>query len=463
MLDGKALILGGFSSGSVLPAAFVYLIEEDRFLPLPSQGALPGVVPRLLLYHTAVALQGKAWVFGGESGVGSANSKMATQELWQVEIKQRRPAGIEESEVTEGQDFASKVEGSQSRITSAFGLEGELYLEWTKIKPLKFIDPRKHHAACQFGPHMIVSGGLPDDSVIPYKDFHAYSPETNEWTQLASEVDWKGLSNFTMTPVYNSSPKSFYEKSQKRDKARNNKAESSEVFNEGLYLFGGLKPNHRPSNELVLVDTFHKPWRRKNIQPLGQPPKEMYDHCAHYFPEMRGVVIYGGRNHRLFSARGMSALSDIYILDVNFLVWHSVKANNSLGMERYLFSSFIHDHKLYVFGGLNDSNFLGFNISRLELVESEAKFIKNIRPDERYTDVAREIKRKKQQLETARLKDYDNILEMVHQKQNQREEEIGQSPGPVRPLEEEKFMYRGFTALPDPFLDVMNKKGRRRL
>ena len=120
-----------------------------------------------------------------------------------------------------------------------------------------------------------------------------------------------------------------------------------------------------------------KPWKRKPVLPLGQAPKDVYDHCAHFIKDSRILIIYGGRNHKLFSVRGgRTAFSDVYILNLNDLVWCQVKLSSGQSMERYLFNSFVLNNKLLVFSGLNYRNFAGCNVNRLELLEEEANFLK---------------------------------------------------------------------------------------
>ena len=72
-----------------------------------------------------------------------------------------------------------------TKLTSGdlFSFDTILY-EWKKLKPLKYVDPRKHHAACDFGSFMLVSGGIPEESSVPFRDFHAYDPSLNEWFKI---------------------------------------------------------------------------------------------------------------------------------------------------------------------------------------------------------------------------------------------------------------------------------------
>ena len=222
------------------------------------------------------------------------------------------------------------------------------------------------------------------------------------------------------------------------------------------------------------------------LKPLGAWPKEVYDHCAHYIKETRSIIIYGGRNHRLYNVRGRLAFGDVYILNLNYLVWSTVKIINGSSIERYLFNSFVYgksrianlDHKLYVFGGLTDTNFAGCNVSRLELIEDDAKVVKTLKDDIKYADLAKEMKRKK---EKENMKaNFDDILEMVSKRQKAIDTLQTQSfaKSPINPMERlgapklslpgttsgsQSHTYRGFKALPDAFLDMVNSRSHRQL
>ena len=84
------------------------------------------------------------------------------------------------------------------------------------------------------------------------------------------------------------------------------------------------------------------------LKPLGIWPKEVYDHCAHYIKSMRSIVVYGGRNHKLYQIRGRLAFGDIHVLNLNYLVWCQVKLTNGHSIERYLFNSFVYGRLILI-------------------------------------------------------------------------------------------------------------------
>lgn len=131
VVNNTVFILGGFSTTSK-KLFFSYELLTDKFTTLEPKGLLPSCI----IYHTAVHINGQIYIFGGDSTSTGANSKMTTNEINTLNTDT---------------------------------------LEWRKVKALKSVEPRKHHAACEFGHFMLVSGGLPDEGVLPFNDFQAFN------------------------------------------------------------------------------------------------------------------------------------------------------------------------------------------------------------------------------------------------------------------------------------------------
>ena len=66
---------------------------------------------------------------------------------------------------------------------------------------------------------------------------------------------------------------------------------------------------------------------------------------------------------------------------------------------------------MFVFGGLTDTNFAGYNVSRLELLEDDAKYIKNVDTLKSFQEVDREIRKKKKIIEREKSMVFDKEFE----------------------------------------------------
>ena len=88
-----------------------------------------------------------------------------------------------------------------------------------------------------------------------------------------------------------------------------------------------------------------KPWRSAKIDTMGQAPRPRYDHCAEFIASQGNLIIYGGRNYDLFEISGKISMGDIFVLNLNFLVWCNVKIISGRAIERFDFISFQHGKK----------------------------------------------------------------------------------------------------------------------
>lgn len=82
---------------------------------------------------------------------------------------------------------------------------------------------------------------------------------------------------------------------------------------------------------------------------MGQAPRPRYDHGAEFISSQGNLIIYGGRNYDLFEISGKISMGDIFVLNLNFLVWCNVKIISGRSLERFDFISFQHGNLLQFF------------------------------------------------------------------------------------------------------------------
>lgn len=86
-----------------------------------------------------------------------------------------------------------------------------------------------------------------------------------------------------------------------------------------------------------------------------------------FYEERSIIIIHGGRNDDIEHR----ALNDTYILDVSNMQWIEVILNN-YNNDFFLFRRFghrgiVYTDKLIIFGGMNDSNYLGSSLMIINL------------------------------------------------------------------------------------------------
>ncbi len=100
----------------------------------------------------------------------------------------------------------------------------------------------------------------------------------------------------------------------------------------------------------------------------GAPPEGRYGHCMIYYAELGIIILYGGRNDDYFKNTGSSCPDSIYILNlVDQLSWSKVDVSGSIPSPRYCFGSTLFGDRMYIFGGLNDSNYCNSDLYFLKI------------------------------------------------------------------------------------------------
>ena len=109
------------------------------------------------------------------------------------------------------------------------------------------------------------------------------------------------------------------------------------------------------------------------LNTLGAPPKKRFGATMSYYELGNILIIHGGRNN----AKVNYAFSDTFILDLFSLNWLQVEYfDKSLKVtKRFFHQSFIDNNSFYVFGGTNETNYLGSEMFILEL-DSHKKCLK---------------------------------------------------------------------------------------
>ena len=137
---------------------------------------------------------------------------------------------------------------------------------------------------------------------------------------------------------------------------------------EGFYVFGGRNEKGDALSRLKLLryDQGGMTWTYPATKGL-QPPAR-YGHSMVYYPEGGYLVIYGGRNDKLFQTQGSCCVNDINVLNLADLSWCTVSTFGEMNAEsRYAHAADIYKGHLLIFGGLHDFHFINTGLSRLEL------------------------------------------------------------------------------------------------
>lgn len=138
---------------------------------------------------------------------------------------------------------------------------------------------------------------------------------------------------------------------------------------EGIYYFGGIDGSKKLSNEIRALRIGRKPieWQ-KIAHEGGIAPSERCCCTVNYYENLNVILMFGGMNHKRF-------FKDLFMFDLENNNWHEIKIFDKIPYERAEHSSFISDHGLIIFGGRNETIFLGSNffVVNLDIFEKDKK------------------------------------------------------------------------------------------
>lgn len=115
-------------------------------------------------------------------------------------------------------------------------------------------------------------------------------------------------------------------------------------------------------------------------------------------------------------------------------------------------------------GGTNDSNFVGYNVGRLDLLEENLKFMKPAKEHSKVLDMIREIQKKKhleQKIGPVKPMVMDNLMNQKKLVRKNTEQRLSQML-----IDKQKSVgveqFRGIAAKPDAFLEKVYWQSKQR-
>lgn len=128
------------------------------------------------------------------------------------------------------------------------------------------------------------------------------------------------------------------------------------LINGKIYMFGGLlQKNHhsvRFFDDLYTLSIDKSPYKWDLPTTFGVSPCKRESHSAVHYKsksnEKNYLIIFGGMNGK--------RLGDLWILDVDSLMWSSPKLIGIPPIPRSLHTSTLIDGKMYIFGGWTESD-----------------------------------------------------------------------------------------------------------
>ncbi len=231
---------------------------------------------------------------------------------------------------------------------------------WFSPLEKPFFPLRRNHISCMIGSHMFIHGGISDKGEY-LNDSYILNLNPIRWSSLT-------FSKYTIYPKLAYHSCSLVVSSDIRESQRFNiyhypdninlKRIQNKIQIKGLYIFGGKnKEDNQPSNKLFVLIIGKKPLEWIQIETKGQPPSPRYMTSMNYFEEGNYLIIHGGRNDYSINM----VFKDTFVIEMNKLEWLRVDfgKNFSIVKNRCSHQSVISGKTLFIFGGMDDKNYVG--------------------------------------------------------------------------------------------------------
>ena len=248
-----------------------------------------------------------------------------------------------------------------------------------------FVPQRRNHIAELIGNQLLIMGGVDEnDNILNdvyFINLSVIESGKGRWHELSISKSTPGpylyghSSSFVFQrDLLKDSKLSVYQYPEEINDDKNGVNNRKRNKMKGIYIFGGKSKYNGIgglSNDMYVLILGKKPclWLKlDNVK--GIKPKPRYFHSMSYYEPGNFLIIHGGRND--FQNESF-ALDDTYIFNLNYLQWHKIHLYSTMiGFKifpRCGHKSIIYSNKLIIFGGMNNSNYLGSSLFVINLSE----------------------------------------------------------------------------------------------
>ena len=236
-----------------------------------------------------------------------------------------------------------------------------------KFSTKNLIDLRKNHIGCTIGNAMFIHGGideqgnyLNDCHILIYQPLQWRVPEIKRSEFKAPYLAYHSCCLVIPKDIREDSTFNIYKT------IPGEKLKTINIKEMGLYIFGGKTSRAGGLNKnLYVLRIGGRSLEWIILNTYGLPPKKRYGASMSFYEAGNLLIIHGGRNCSKFDY----AYNDTFVLDLRSLNWMKVDYFDKTKpvAKRFYHQSFVNENYFYVFGGLNESNYLGSEMLILDL------------------------------------------------------------------------------------------------
>lgn len=318
---GQKTILVGGASRSIFNDIWVLYVLNPQWTLAHPPG--PPFEPRM--GHSAVNYQGKILLFGGETAF---NRSSQLRECLNT-VKCLKPDTV----------------------------------EWLPVLATgSAVVMRRYHSAAIVGKHMVIYGGLSEKNAY-LGDCMVLNLDSWKWKSV--EIHGKGPGPIAFHAVISVFP-GFNNEQTRLFSSPPSTIPNSSLKQQGMYLFGGLDANSQVHGVLYVLQTGQRPLTWVRPETLGTSPSPRFQHSFTLLPEIKTLVLFGGRNNEK-SAEGYSCFADLHLLNLEDMTWRQVRTEGISPGARCAHAAVAVSGKIVVFGGVDGGKYCSGDTFVLEM------------------------------------------------------------------------------------------------
>jgi hypothetical protein len=230
---------------------------------------------------------------------------------------------------------------------------------------------RRNHIAESVGIHMLVFGGIDDQSNY-LNDSWLLDFSNLRWIR----IDVKGIkipplafhcSSIVISQQILEDPS--FTIFRNPDTTYNKKyTTKTKIKHEGIYIFGGINDEGKYQNELYVIKNGRKPLERILLKISGTAPAPRALANMNFYENLNIVILHGGRNDLL---KNGVIFNDFWLIDLENLVWYKLITND--GISKYVTEcraehvSTIIENNLIIFGGSDEKHFMNSELCSIHI------------------------------------------------------------------------------------------------
>lgn len=235
--------------------------------------------------------------------------------------------------------------------------------KWEYVKTHgTYLPARKYHSANIIGAHMFIYGGMNQKNNL-LADAAMLHMQKTVWKAVDIIGNGPGkvafhTSALVLSPLPNST-ESIYNFASKTIK----------IQYPGIYFFGGLNSEKKASNDLWVLKVGKRPLEWFRPTTFGQGPSPRFLHSSLYNSNLNILLIFGGRVD-LDNTSAYTCFNDVFILDLQSMLWLNVTVFGEVPMGRSGHTSEGSGSKVFIFGGVTNTCYCSGDMWMLELDQS---------------------------------------------------------------------------------------------